>query len=788
MVDYVRSFKELRSEKWADAGGKGGTLGRLFQSGFPVPDGFVILPQSFQDETILPEAWNEALSALEKIRGANGDVSFAVRSSALSEDSAQASFAGEFETLLDVKTDQDILNAVHTVQRSRLSDRVKAYSQAKGINGQQEVAVVVQKLVHSEISGVLFTADPVKGSRENMLGNFVHGMGDMLVSGEADALEFKLTRPSGNYNGPGELKPYAKKLYKMGKKLERELGCPQDIEWAVAGGRLYLLQSRPITTMQGFDPLSYDWNVSYTGNCAWVDNGGIYPEVMTPSTWHMWFSLMGYQVGGVYAIGNLCGRMYMNASYVYRTMQFIGMKPDRILEMINFSMGIKPDHLEIPIPTYNFWEWLRDTLPIMWHYGPRQLKLKGRREKYVEESHAKARHIMKLINITDDSAILASIWHNWVWPLFKDLYLIQDMSNEGYLYPSINVRRHLAKLVGWEEAEQVFSTLSGGAQHSASIGISAAIAKVANGEMSREDYMQTFGHRHPNENELSVPRPYENTGWLQDQLEQYQILPYDVQDLLDKRSKEFKQVLEKIRSQYPKDAKRIKKKVDQIEAAIHHREEIRSALTRIIGVIRAFYLKVGESTGLGEDIFFLTHEEVIDLLLNNKSMVAAIPLRKKTYEKYKALPPYPAWIKGRFNAVQWAQDPHRRSDYYDADAPAVANGLESDVLTGYAGSSGRVKGVVRLLHNADEGKELKPGEVLLASTTNVGWTPLFPRAAAVITDIGAPLSHAAIVAREFGIPAVVGCGDATMRLKTGDLVLVDGGRGIVEILHDQQTL
>jgi pyruvate,water dikinase len=93
-----------------------------------------------------------------------------------------------------------------------------------------------------------------------------------------------------------------------------------------------------------------------------------------------------------------------------------------------------------------------------------------------------------------------------------------------------------------------------------------------------------------------------------------------------------------------------------------------------------------------------------------------------------------------------------------------------------------VEGVVRFLASADEGNMLQPGEVLLASTTNVGWTPVFPRAAAVITDIGAPLSHAAIVARELGIPAVVGCGNATMRLKTGDRVWVDGGRGLVEIL------
>jgi pyruvate,water dikinase len=104
-------------------------------------------------------------------------------------------------------------------------------------------------------------------------------------------------------------------------------------------------------------------------------------------------------------------------------------------------------------------------------------------------------------------------------------------------------------------------------------------------------------------------------------------------------------------------------------------------------------------------------------------------------------------------------------------------------LRGFAGSPGVVEGVVRVLESVSEGHLFQQGEILVANTTNVGWTPLFPRAAAIITDVGAPLSHAAIVARELGIPAVVGTGDATMRLKTGDRVRVHGGQGVVELLN-----
>jgi len=115
--------------------------------------------------------------------------------------------------------------------------------------------------------------------------------------------------------------------------------------------------------------------------------------------------------------------------------------------------------------------------------------------------------------------------------------------------------------------------------------------------------------------------------------------------------------------------------------------------------------------------------------------------------------------------------------------PAAAPSAER-VIKGQPGSAGCVEGHVRRIDSPDEGNQLRPGEILVTTATNVGWTPLFPRAAAVVTDIGGSLSHAAIVARELGIPAVVGCGDATMRLRTGDRVRVDGGRGVVETLRE----
>jgi phosphoenolpyruvate synthase/pyruvate phosphate dikinase len=185
MSPMVRTFSELTAEERPLAGGKGSALARLTQAGYPVPDGLIILPTAFVGDDLTAGAWAQLQPHLDRLRRGAPKPTFAVRSSALSEDSAQASFAGEFETVLEVGGDEAIREAIHTVRRSRHSERVRAYSEAKGVEPLQDMAVVVQRMVPAEFSGVLFTADPVSGSRSQMAGNYVRGLGDKLVSGEA---------------------------------------------------------------------------------------------------------------------------------------------------------------------------------------------------------------------------------------------------------------------------------------------------------------------------------------------------------------------------------------------------------------------------------------------------------------------------------------------------------------------------------------------------------------------------------------------------------------------------
>jgi len=324
----------------------------------------------------------------------------------------------------------------------------------------------------------------------------------------------------------------------------------------------------------------------------------------------------------------------------------------------------------------------------------------------------------------------------------------------------------------------------------ASLGPVLGIAKLARGEISRTEYIAQYGHRGPNEFELSVPRPAEDPYWLDQQLAQFEKTPIDVEALLLKKRAESDAAWKRFEIRFPQKAKSMQRRIKKVAPKARMREAVRSEYVRDRWVARTFALRAGNFTGLGDNIFFLTIEEVLDVLSTDKSAVRFIPARKDIHRRYSSLPSYPSIICGRFDPFRWAEDPKRRNDIYDAYGGSISADMydssesKGSVITGSAGSAGRIEGVVRCLKGPEEGDQLQKGEILVTAQTDIAWTPLFPRAAAIITDVGAPLSHAAVIARELGIPAVVGCGNATMRLQTGDRILVDGGKGtVVRILE-----
>ena len=330
----------------------------------------------------------------------------------------------------------------------------------------------------------------------------------------------------------------------------------------------------------------------------------------------------------------------------------------------------------------------------------------------------------------------------------------------------------------------------------ASLGLATGLARLARGELDRDTFVREYGHRGAHEVELSVPRPGEDPAWPDNQLaalasakraQGAAVTGRDADALLADQEAARTAAWERLERADPRKTAAARRLVARWASAARNREAVRSELTRALWVARDWVRRAGELTGHGDDLFFLGPEETSRLLNGDQTPLERVPARRAAYETYQALPPYPTLIRGRFDPVRWAADPNRRTDYYDEHAqPAVADETASgETITGFPGAAGVAEGTARVLRAPDDGAQLGDGEILVTTVTNIGWTPLFPRAAAVVTDVGAPLSHAAIVARELGIPAVVGCGNATARISSGDWLRVDGAHGTVEVLQSR---
>ncbi len=785
----VYAFGKLPPGEAVSAGGKGRALAQLWQAGFPVPDGCVLLPAAFAGDELTAEAWELTRAQLSRLR-AGQPLPFAVRSSALNEDSAQASFAGEFESVLGVKTDEEIRQAICTVRQSRLHARVHAYSQAQGMDaGSQEIAVVIQRLVQADFSGVLFTADPIHGDLMRMTGNLVAGMGDKLVSGQVTASEFSFERTAGTYHGPAELEKTAKTLHRHAHEIENEMGRPQDIEWAVADGKLAILQARPITTLNGYNPVTAEWNDTLKGNFLWSATNLMEacPDVLTPFTASLRpyveiiggpsLTIKGYPLNGI--IG---GRFYANLSV--QISAFAPMfKSDahRAYREMAGWWGQIPEEMEIPLLPVTKQEWQRSVLPGLLRTAYQFAQYRKKVPAFLAQNRQHCASLRTQIEQSESEATLVRLWQDEIVPSYRDgiFYVVATGSDA-----QVRLEQELKTLVGADDANALLSNLSGLSSRLESLGPMADLGMVFRGEMSREAYLEAYGHRGENEGECAWPRPMEDPAWLDRQLAEWPKAPMDVDARIARQRDAYQAAWERFFAQHPRKANAMQKRLTKVAQDACRREVVRSEATRGMTILRAFALRAGQMLGICEEVFFLTIEEVLAGLAGDTSAFAFIPTRQETYERYRALPPYPTLICGRFNPFTWAADTNRRSDLVDSRAQGVLpNTTDERIIHGAPGALGVMEGTVRKLERLEESWQFQAGEVLVTTMTNIGWTPLFPRAAAIITDLGAPLSHAAIVARELGIPAVVGCGDATMRLKTGDRVRVNGGQGLVEILE-----
>jgi len=836
----------------SQVGGKGASLARLAAAGLPVPPGFHVTTAAYRrfvaehglqaqilaavsaaalDQPATLEAASSRIGKLfaqsampddiaEAIRRAyaklgEGDAPVAVRSSATAEDLPEMSFAGQQETYLNMRGEVMVLDAVKRCWASLWTARVIGYRARHDIASQDvSLAVVVQVLVPADAAGILFTANPLTGARDQVVINAAWGLGEAIVGGHVTpdtivvdkasrrVVERHINRKDvmtvqsadstceapvpADRRSQAVLSPaQAAGLARMGVQIEALYKQPMDIEWALAHGRIYVVQARPITTLRGHNPAEGEWNDSLTGDFLWTrgNYGEAIPDVMTPCTWSLVQILLDDadpSVGPTRQYGNIGGRVYANLSAPASLAAAFGLGPRRFARMVEDGFGRLPEGVEIPIVRLSRLRLLRDALPLMVRRMFRMRDNLRRLPEFLQSAPERNEALREKIQAAPSLRELAGLWDDEVAPFMHEAFhMLEAAANQGGA-AILFTRRNLQKLVGEEDADTLLTGPTGDWGHLASLGPLIGLAQLAKGEISRETYARKYGHRGPHEIEVSTPRPAEDPDWIDKQLAGMREANEDAGALLARREDARQAAWQRLHERFPRKEAAIRRQIDRWAVVAHEREAARSEVIRAFWVLRSFVLRAGALTGQGEDIFFLPIGEILALLGSHQASLSNIPARRAAYERYCALPSYPAVVRGRFDPFQWAADPQRRSDMFDA-----SRGTRSpadDVIAGFPGAHGTVEGCVRVIATAEDGSQLQVGEVLVTTVTNVGWTPLFPRAAAVVTDVGAPLSHAAIVARELGIPAVVGCGNATMRLHTGDRVHVDGGRGTVEIV------
>jgi len=725
-------------------GTKAANLARLAGAGFPVPPGVVVTPAAEAD-------WDQACARLRRaaaeLGGATGQ-RFAVRSSGTAEDLAGASFAGQYETVLNVGPDQ-LPQAVRQVLDSAASARVSAYRQAHreadataalDPSG-SKMAVLVQVMVAADVAGVAFTANPLTGARGEVVITAVRGLGERLVAGQATGDQWVVRDGQARCTRATEqaiTADQAGQVAELARRAEAHFGAPQDLEWAIgddtagASGGLWLLQARPMTALP--DPVT--WTPPTPG--YWMRNlrlGEWLPEPMTP------------------------------------------LFADWLLERIDHGeLQATRDHvggmLPFPHAAINGWYYLA-TPPL----SPRTIlaalvRGRGRLVRFMRyavlgpsrDPVAADRHLL---------ARLAEEWREELLPRYQRLVQAGEQQAETAFPKQL---AGIVDQVGAMAGEQLWSlAVVGGAawkmegalagfyrRHLAAT-VDASVQHLLAGLPGTQPELpahavQSLDWAHPTAGELGWPPP----------------APSDRHRELAARREALTAQCTAALADRPQLRARFQALLEVTQRYAVIREQQARQLTLGWPLLRRCALRLGQTLHAdgvidqAEDVFFLTRAE----LGTRAPLQDVVNRRRATWERQRRLPA-PLTI---------GQPPRLLARELLAAVEAVRTGgpAPEDAIVGQPASPGRATGPVRIIHGPGDFDGFQPGEVLVARATTPAWTPLFARAVAVVTDGGTLAAHASLVAREYGIPAVVSTGDATGRLHDGQLVTVDGSAGIVE--------
>jgi len=816
----------------AQLGGKGAALYHLAEN-FLIPDWFAVVAEPGVDaESDIPDL----TAALNRLDGGEG--LYAVRSSAMDEDGTSHSFAGQLDSYLNVPPHQ-VADRVRDVWRSMQRHSVDTYRQQTGAMACSRLpTVLVQRMVPAEWAGVAFSADPVTGRRGVRITAAVHGLGESLVSGEqtGDTVKFdrqgqRLAPLPSSEDTDRVPDSIARASAELAVRAERHFGQPQDIEWAWADDRLWLLQSRPITTLTDMpDP---------DGHPILWDNANIaesYSGVTTPMT----FSFARYVYAGVYRqfcrmmrvpepviadqattfeqmLGLVRGRIYYNLLNWYRCLALLpGFQFNRPLmeQMMGVGESLPAEFMPQVAPVSR-WGRVRDLARLTGSLGallyrlkrlPRDIERFNRRLQTALEAPQQDLATMRPDELVAHYRDLESrLLSRWDAPLTNDFFAMifhgvlgklcvryadergVDLHNsllvgETGLISVEPARRVAALALQVADVPGLASTMANA--DGATIRRALADHPSLSGDIER--YLSRFGDRCVEELKLESKTLNEDPKPLYRAIGTRALLPPRPEtDSAQRLRRQAEADMNAAVAGHPIRRRLYLWVLRQARTRVRERENLRFERTRLFGRVRRIVQELGQRLyaqqilDRPDDAFYLELHELLGFVEGHATTVdlkSLVGLRRTVFEEYEHEPaPANRFVtRGTVNAGQSYQA-------FERDHGPDESSGTAETLSGTACCSGTVRGRARVVRDP-RGVRLEAGDILVAERTDPGWILLLSAASAVVVEHGSLLSHAAIVSRELGLPSVVAVPKVTDTLTDGEWIEVDGAQGLIRRL------
>lgn len=796
-------------------GGKGAALAKLARDGFMVPPWFAVPPDATWSE-------GELRQAIEKV----GKGPLAVRSSGATEDGAEHSFAGQFESHLEVEP-ADVARRIEDVRQSARSEAIQLYCKEHAIAPPSCPSVLVQRMINPRCAGVAFSADPVSGRRGTVVISAVEGNGEKLVSGDCDGETWRVGRDgkAGPVDAAAILSErHAAAVAGLARRCEAFFGRAQDIEWAIdQDDQLWLLQSRPITTLGSLPDPDDTLRVWDNSNIAESYGGVTTPVTFSfasrvyDSVYREFCVLMSVprerieRSGDVFPnmLGLIRGRVYYNLANWYRVLALLpGFQVNRAF--MEQMMGVReplPDEIVDAIIAKNKSSRLADSLALVGtvlglirsHFGlPRRIaRFNERLNRALDAPGIPLGQMTGEELVADYRGLEAQLLRKWDAPLVNDFLAMifygvlravcskwagdehgtlqnQLLMESGDII-SAEPPRRIVKMARLAATDAGLTELL--ADHSISVHRKlAAVARHPELARELESYLEDFGDRCLEELKLESPTVRDDPSSLL----------HSIGAMAGRPAGEARppQAAPGVALSNPIRKLIFNYVLKHARDRVRSRENLRFERTRLFGRVRAILRELGKRLhadgrlAAADDVFYLELGEILALWEatgTSDDLASLTRQRRAEFEAYEASPAPP----DRFST----RGPIYRTIRFEAARSSSVAGDSAGSLRGTGACPGVVRGRVRVVLDPRNAR-LEPGEILVARQTDPGWVVLFPAAAGLLVERGSLLSHSAIVSRELNLPCVVSLPGITTRLKTGDSVEMDGSSGLVTLIDE----